>query len=736
MRRTRRSLLRMILCAAVALAFVITGCGTAAAVSGKDSGEQDNGKQNSGAQGSVEQNGGAQGTDKQDDDAQSVNKKDNGTQAESARSSAVSVSEIQALPEYGWQLAASFPDWKGSPDNSLAMNSVAGFESRHGQGSIYVVPSEGITSFSLYINETPVDTSGMEAGKVYEVDYSAIAPDGVSSVQVTDILPIASGENASGEKVSGDSASGEKVSIYAAYPEVLPGTLEEAGISEDAAELVSDIIGSDIRNGFTGAQLAVIRHGRLVYENAWGSLNSYYPDGSPIPEEERAPVTTDTLYDLASVTKMFSVNYALQKLVTDGEISLDARVTDYLGEEFYEDTIRIEYTEGENSDLEVQKEWKESLTLRDLLRHQGGFPADPRYFNPWLNTEKQEYDITASIPNKLFAGNGGDAETRRETIAAICRTPLMYEPGTKTMYSDVDYMLLGIVIEQVTGKDLDTYLKETFLEPMGLTHITYNPLDNGFVPEDCAATELNGNTRDGVISFPGVRTETVQGTVHDEKAYYSMGGISGHAGLFGNATDLAKLASVMLTGGYGGNRFFSRNVMDIFTAPKKEDAANWGLGWWREGDFQRPWYFGTQSPSGAIGHQGWTGTLIMIDPGRDLVIAYLTNKINTPVTDKENDPNRFNGNWYTASSLGFVPQILSVGMDSGRDVSAQLRSLLFSMTEDALKFIPEGAAGDHPSVRSAESLLSLYRSMGEEAEDERCAAQADTLQDKLDSLHE
>ena len=628
--------------------------------------------------------------------------------------------EVEALPNGGWQLAASFPDWKGSPDNSLAMNSMVNFEGRHGQGRFYVAPTEGITSFSIYVNEVPVDTSGMEAGKVYEVDYSGIALDGFNSVQVTDILPI---------------ASKEKVNLYFTYPEVLDGTLEEAGISEQAVKLISDLIESDIENGFTSAQLAVIRNGRLVYQNSWGSLNSYRQDGTPIPEEERVPVTNDTLYDLASVTKMFGTNYALQKLVTDGTISLDAKVADYLGSSFYEDTIKIEYTDGTNSDLEVQKQWKASLTIRDLLRHQGGFPPDPRYFNPYLNTEKQEYDATNSIPNLLYAGNGGDEATREETIKAICRTPLMYEPGTKTMYSDVDYMLLGIVIEQVTGKTLDAYLKETFLTPMGLTRITYNPLDNGFTPEDCAATELNGNTRDGVIRFPGVRTETVQGTVHDEKAYYSMGGISGHAGLFANATDLAKLASVMLTGGYGTNRYFSRNVMDTFTAPKKEDAANWALGWWREADFQRSWYYGTQSHPNSIGHQGWTGTMIMIDPGRDLVVAYLTNKINTPVTDKEKDPNRFNGNWYTASSLGFVPQILSIGLDNDRDISAQLRSLVFSMTEDTLKFIPENAAADHPSVRSAESLLSVYRSLGEEAKDEKCAEQADLLQERLDSLH-
>lgn len=96
----------------------------------------------------------------------------------------------------------------------------------------------------------------------------------------------------------------------------------------------------------------------------------------------------------------------------------------------------------------------------------------------------------------------------------------------------------------------------------------------------------------------------MQGEVHDEKAYYAMGGVSGHAGMFANATDLAKLASVLLTGGYGENKFFTQNVMDMFTAPKNEKAANWGLGWWREVDKQRVWYFGTQSSPDTIGHQG------------------------------------------------------------------------------------------------------------------------------------
>ena len=264
--------------------------------------------------------------------------------------------KAEAVPEHSWQYAVSFPDWKGKPDNSLAMNSMVSFEGRHGQGSLYIVPSDNVGSFSVYINDHPVDTTDMEPGAVYEIDFSGAAIDGINTIQVTDILP---------------AEEDRKVEVYIPYPTVLEGTLEEAGISEQSVGLISDLIESDIAHGFTSAQLSIIRNGRLVYENAWGSLNSYNQDGTPIPEEERKPVTTDTLYDLASVTKMFGVNYALQKLVTDGDLDLDARVSDYLGPQFYEDTIEINYEKRENPGIEVQKEWKKSLTLRDLLRHQG-----------------------------------------------------------------------------------------------------------------------------------------------------------------------------------------------------------------------------------------------------------------------------------------------------------------------------------------------------------------------------
>ena len=490
-------------------------------------------------------------------------------------------------------------------------------------------------------------------------------------------------------------------------PAVSEATLTDSGIHEECIALIEDIIESDIRYGFPSTQLSIIKNGRLVYENAWGRIN----EGSDIS------ATTDTLYDLASLTKMFSVNYAIQKLVTDGDLSLDDKVTKYLGDRFADDVIEIHYNNGDNPDIQTQIEWKRNLTIKDLLMHQGGFPADPKYCNPHVDTEAQEYDPEKT--NLLFAGNGADSATKDNTIGEICKTPLLYKPGTRTVYSDVDYMILGVIVEQLTNTDLDTYLKETFCRPMGLGHITFNPLENGFAADDCAATELHGNTRDGAVYFDNIREYTLQGEVHDEKAYYCMDGISGHAGLFSNATDLARLAELMLTGRHGDTVYFSEDVIREFTAPKSDEFRNWGLGWWRQGDMERTKYFGSQAGPDTFGHQGWTGTLIMIDPEKDLIIVFLTNKLNTPVTDRFSDPNMFNGNWYTVSSLGFVPEILYTGMDEDIKVDDKLLSIARSLKDTAASEVTEDMPTDHPArlnLASKDEVLSALSTINQEQE--------------------
>ena len=599
----------------------------------------------------------------------------------------VKVSQLSGLPGGQWQAQPVFPAWAGYVDDTLALNSMFTFQHYSGQGTLYVAPEAGVASFALFVNNKPINTAQMAGGGVYAVDISGCTLNGDNTIQVSAVQP-----------------AGKTVQVSIPYPVVIEGTPEQVGLDRDVLEALEQLIQSDVDNGFPSAQMAVVKNGRLVYQNAWGRVNAYLPGGTP--NTASPAVTNDTLYDLASNSKMYTANYALQLLVTQGKIDLDSRIVDLLGQGFVDDTIDITFSGYENPGLEVNKQWKSELTLRDILRHQAGFPADPQYHNDAFDQHTQK--PAAGVANPLFSGWDGTPATRQATLKAIFKTPLMYKPGTKTVYSDVDYMLLAFVIESVTGQPLDQYLEQNFWAPMGLDHITYNPLLNGFSPNDCAATELNGNTRDGAVHFTGVRTATIQGQVHDEKAFYAMGGISGHAGLFSNAADLAKLASVMLTGGYGQQKFFSRNVIDTFTAPKKENAANWGLGWWREADDGRCWYFGTQSSSGTIGHQGWTGTLTLIDPVENLVVVYLTNKINSPVTNKAANPNKFNGNWYTSSTLGFVAQILYQGLSNrAGNPNAALSALLADMAAGKFQLVAKAGATspDHPIVRAGYALV-------------------------------
>ena len=597
------------------------------------------------------------------------------------------IERIDSIPDNGWQKTAVFPDAWGYADDTLAMNSMISYLSYHGQGTFCLSIAPEVECFTLYINNTKIDTSIMVPGS-YRINCAKYTVDGRNTIQVTNIRPA--------------SLSGA-VQVFIPYPVVLEGTLGESGMRPEALRLVSDIIQSDIDHGFPSAQLAVVRNGRLVYNHAWGTLNPYHPDGTK--NADSPSVTVDTLYDLASVTKVMTVNYALQKLISDGKLDINTKIVDILGNRFADDTLEIHYDGSEFPGLECIKAWKRNLTIRDLLCHEAGFPADVHYFSKWFDMEK--LSDRPNGHNILYVGSDGSDVTRQNTLEAIFKTPLMYQPGTKTLYSDMDYIILCFIVETVSGQRLDQYMQENFFSPMHLNHIAFNPLQSGFTKKDCAPTELNGNTRDHLVFFPGIREYTLQGEVHDEKAWYSMGGVSGHAGLFASASDLARLCFVMLSGGYGENRFFSRTVMDLFTAPKSSVSGQYGLGWMRNGDDQRPWYYGTQTCSDTIGHQGWTGTLVMIDPSRDLVIIYLTNKISSPVTSPDR-PSRFNGNYYTASTLGFVPQLLSIGLDTDVDITPQLTDLLADMVNESTKRI-DSTDAEHPSVLNVKSKLSVLR---------------------------
>ena len=581
----------------------------------------------------------------------------------------VTVSRIDELPDGDYQKTVTFPDSHGYTDDTLVMNATSSFVSYADQGILYLDVDEKVQDFDLYINEYKIEDIN-ESG-IWQIDYSMISQNGNNSLFIGNIEPY---------------DQNDLISVHIPYPVVIEADNTRDDPGDLAFELIDDIISCDHEYGFPSSALAVIRNGKLIYSKAWGVKNSF---AETLQEADSA-----TMYDLASVTKMFSVNYGLQKLISEGKLNLDDKIYEYLGESFYEDVLYLGYSPV---DLSTQKEWKAQLKISDLLKHEGGFPADPRYFDP--NADFGDYSQDEDGTYVLFSGNDHSPAAKEKTLEMICRTPLMYKPGSRTLYSDADYMILGFVIEKISGMDLDSYLKETFFEPLGLQRISYVPLEKGFSEDDCAATEHYGNTRDNNIYFEGIREYTLQGEVHDEKAWYSMAGISGHAGLFSSAEDLAKLAWLMVDGGYDHYKFFDQAVIDLFTSPKNLTDDNWGLGWYREGDDRRSWYFSDAANSSVVGHQGWTGTLAMIDRQEKLVIIYLTSQINSDVFD--DDGLNFKGRKYTAASLGFIPQLLYL------DLNEEKRNdLLRQLCIDSIRLAKENNADqDDPLYLNALSKL-------------------------------
>lgn len=597
------------------------------------------------------------------------------------------------LPQAQWQGQPIFPDWLNYVDDTLAVNNLYSFTGFANQGDIYVTLASQVQSFRLFINQHEVNTTQLIAGNTYQLDISSWTKNGENTVQVSQIIP---------------TTVQKAVKVSIPYPSIINDEAENAGMSTQVLDTLNDFIKSEVKYGFSGAQLAVVKDGNLVANEAYGVKNGYTPAGERVEEGDALydPVTTDTLYDLASNTKMYSVNYALQYMLTQGtyDISLDDPVT-----KFYPDFANKDKTIFTQGTTEEEKEtitaWKAMLTIRDILKHQAGFTPDPQYHNDHFDQATSKSDPNAT--NELFS------QDRATTLKMVLATPLIYEPGTQTKYSDVDYMLLDFVIEQVTGQRIDAFLKEVFWDPMGLKHVTYNPLENGFNKNDTAATELNGNTRDGVVSFENIRTDTIQGEVHDEKAYYSMDGISGHAGMFSNAEDLAHLAQLMLTGGEGENKYFSKNIMDQFTKAKSVSDPTWGLGWWRQADMGRVSYF-TNASESTVGHQGWTGTLTVIDPEENLVIVLLTNRKNSPVIDPQINANDFYSDNLLLGSLG-----AGVGFvyDSMKDTSSieSVDANVSQMATERIKMIAAhtDAYDEAPHMNDAFALTDLLLKQAE-----------------------
>ncbi|MDQ0272092.1 penicillin binding protein PBP4B [Cytobacillus purgationiresistens] len=393
---------------------------------------------------------------------------------------------------------------------------------------------------------------------------------------------------------------------------------EEAGFSSKGLKKVDQLIEAEVNAGFPGAVLIVIKDGKIVKEDAYG-YSQIYEEHSLLKKPKK--MKASTIFDLASNTKMYATNFALQHLVSTGALDINETVQYYL-------------PDFKNQPEDIIKR-KEEIRVKDLLQHVAGFPSSIHYHNP-------------DRAGNLYS------QDREKTFQMLLKTPLENEPGTAQIYSDIDYMLLGMIVEEITGQQLDAYVEKNIYKPLKLKATKFNPLNKGEKQKKFAATELLGNTRDGAISFPNIRNNTLQGEVHDEKAFYSMGGVSGHAGLFSTTADLAILMQVMLNGGgYGKVQLFDEKTIQNFISPS-DFSPTFGLGWRINGNESMEWMFSEYASKHAFGHTGWTGTVTIIDKENDLAIALLTNKKHSKVINPSKEPNKFHGDTYGISEYGNV----------------------------------------------------------------------------------
>lgn len=335
---------------------------------------------------------------------------------------------------------------------------------------------------------------------------------------------------------------------------------------------IDDLIQEGIAAGaFPGAVVLIGRGDKVLKHTAYGSAVVYGADGQRLAEP--TPTRVDTIFDLASVSKLFTA-VAVMQLVERGAIDLDAPVQRYL----------LEFT-GPN---------KGKVRVRHLLTHNSGLPSGP------------------AGPRPLIL-NGA---SRMERLRHALQTPLRGIPGQKVVYSDVNFITLGAIIERVTGQRQDTYVSEQILRPLGMADTSYRPGPE--LRDRIAATTLVP----GAAKF---RTGPIHGEVHDDDAW-SLDGVAGHAGLFSTAADLARFTEMILDGGtYDGVRLLRAETLAEMarisaTSPIGEHR---GLGF----EIDQPWFMGGLAGPRTVGHAGYTGTSLVINLDKRAFAIVLTNRL-------------------------------------------------------------------------------------------------------------
>jgi beta-N-acetylhexosaminidase len=343
-----------------------------------------------------------------------------------------------------------------------------------------------------------------------------------------------------------------------------------------------------------GCVVLAAHKGNIIYHKAFGSTT--YTSNQLVKE--------DDVFDLASVTKISATTVAIMKLYEEGKLSLDKTIGDY-----------ITWVKGSD---------KAGLTIKNILLHQAGLnPFIPFYKSvidsvtgkplPQFFSTTAKENFTTPVANNLFVRNDYIITLHKKIVDSKLTA------ADKYVYSDNDFIFLGRIVEAITSKPLSQYVEETFYTPMEMTTTGYLPLQK-FPLSNIVPTEEEKH----------FRQQLIWGYVHDEGAAM-FGGVAGHAGLFSNAYDLAKLYQMLLNGGsYNGKQYLQQSTIDVFTA-YNSNISRRGLGFdkpEKDNATRKEAYPSKYAAAAAFGHTGFTGTCVWVDPTNELVYIFLSNRVN------------------------------------------------------------------------------------------------------------
>jgi beta-N-acetylhexosaminidase len=347
------------------------------------------------------------------------------------------------------------------------------------------------------------------------------------------------------------------------------------------------------QKAFPGCVVLAAKDGEIVYHKAFGT-QEYEP--SPA-------VRLDDIFDLASVTKISATTLSVMKLYEDGDLELKKKLSDYLSW--------------------VKKTNKAKLNIEDILLHQAGLVSFIQFYKETMDktTGRPDTSIYAALPSDRFPLRVAEHMYIRADWQDTIRKRILDSPlgdKNKYVYSDNDFIFLGKIVEAITGKKLDQYVRETFYDKMHMETTGYHPLDR-FPPARIIPTE-----RDDFF-----RMQLLRGDVHDEGASM-FGGVAGHAGLFSSAYDLGKMYQMMLNGGeLNGQRFLKLETIREFTA-YKSDISRRGLGFdkpEKDNATRKDPYPSSRVSPLTFGHTGYTGTCVWVDPQYNILYIFLSNRV-------------------------------------------------------------------------------------------------------------